>query len=1135
PSPAPAVGDLVEVSGPIQEYHGLTQLNGGTVTVLSSGNPLPDPSVVTTLDLNQEMWESVFVRVEGLTVTNPDLGNGEWQVDDGSGPAVIDDMGNYTYAPLLDDTLDYVQGPLNYGYSAFKIEPRDDGDIGLPVPPPALVINEFLADPASGLAGDANGDGTRDSSQDEFIEIVNNSDADLDISGGTLEDGFSVRHTFPANTIVPANCAIVVFGGGTPTGAFGGTVVQTASTDALGLNNGGDVITLSVDSTIQVVAYGSEGSDNQSLTLDPDITGSTFVKHSEATGSGGSLFSPGTRIDGSSFAGCGTVFGNCGDPATFIHDIQGNGLASPMDGATDVVIEGVVVGDFQTSSNLRGFFLQEEDADADGDTATSDGIFVYDGSTPAVDVNVGDVVRVMGEVTEFYDLTELTNISDVVICSSGSSASPATVTLPVASLDDWEQYEGMLINIPQTLYATGNYYQGRYGEVDLSVNERLDIPTNVVLPGAAAIALQDLNDRSRIQLEDGRTIQNPVPAPYIGDGGTLRAGDTIPELTGVLHYSFDYYEVHPVGAVNFGRENARDATPPDTGGTLQIASFNVLNYFSTLDDNGAICGPTGGMGCRGADDADEFARQRAKIIAAIVAMDADVIGLMELENHATDAALQDLVNGLNAVAGAGTYAYVNTGPVGTDAIKVAFIYQPGTVAPVGAYAVLDSSVDPTFIDTKNRPALAQTFVENATGEAFTVAVNHLKSKGSDCNDLNDPDMGDGQGNCNMTRTAAAAALVNWLATDPTGSGDPDLLIIGDLNAYAMEDPITVIKDGGYTDLLESFVDASTYSYVFMGQSGYLDHALANADLTTQVTGVVAWHINADEPPALDYNDYNQLAGLYNPDQYRASDHDPVIVGLNLLTDSDGDGIPDDADNCPDTPNPGQEDIDNDGIGDACDDCQDVDQDTVCDDVDNCPDTPNPGQEDIDNDGIGDACDDCQDVDQDTVCDDVDNCPDAPNPGQEDTDNDGIGDACDDCQDVDQDTVCDDVDNCPSVPNPGQEDTDGNGVGDACELDDLAPVSWVKRLRPIRFGPTFRVRWKGNDPGGSGIHCYNVQFRDGRGPWQDWQTCTTDKSTMFSGERGHLYRFRSQAVDNAGNVEDWSPVPDAWTYVLRRWW
>ena len=123
------------------------------------------------------------------------------------------------------------------------------------------------------------------------------------------------------------------------------------------------------------------------------------------------------------------------------------------------------------------------------------------------------------------------------------------------------------------------------------------------------------------------------------------------------------------------------------------------------------------------------------------------------------------------------------------------IYRPAVVTPVGDFELLTPADDPRFIDTKNRPTLAQTFQENATGARFTVAVNHLKSKGSDCLDVGDPDLGDGQGNCNQTRSAAAQALVDWLATDPTGSGDPDFLIMGDLNSYAMEDPIDEIKAG----------------------------------------------------------------------------------------------------------------------------------------------------------------------------------------------------------------------------------------------------------------------------------------------------------------------------------------------------
>jgi predicted extracellular nuclease len=313
----------------------------------------------------------------------------------------------------------------------------------------------------------------------------------------------------------------------------------------------------------------------------------------------------------------------------------------------------------------------------------------------------------------------------------------------------------------------------------------------------------------------------------------------------------------------------------------KVASFNVLNYFTTIDTGAWICGPAGDMECRGADSADEFTRQRDKIISALVAMDADVIGLIEIENpradDLTDDALLDLVSGLNDAAGAGTYAFIDTGTIGTDAIKQAFVYKPGEVTPVGSYAILDSSVDPMFVDTLNRPALAQTF-QHETGEVFTVVVNHLKSKGSSCSDVGDPDIGDGQGNCNLTRTAAATALVNWLATDPTTSGDPDFLIIGDLNAYAMEDPVAVIKEAGYTNLIESFIGPDAYSYVYYGQAGYLDHALSTSSLAARVEGVTEWHINGDEPSALNYNDYNQPY-LYNPDPFSSSDHDPVIVGF----------------------------------------------------------------------------------------------------------------------------------------------------------------------------------------------------------------------------------------------------------------
>ncbi len=347
--------------------------------------------------------------------------------------------------------------------------------------------------------------------------------------------------------------------------------------------------------------------------------------------------------------------------------------------------------------------------------------------------------------------------------------------------------------------------------------------------------------------------------------------------------TFGLYRVQPTQYGTYSVVNARPPAPADVGGSVTVAAMNQLNFFPTLDLGPDICGPAQTLECRGADTAEEFDRQRVKLLSALSQLDADVIGLNEIENTPGVDPAQNLVDGLNDIFGAGTYATIDTGTIGTDAIKVGIIYRTATVVPVGSHAILDSTVDPRFIDTKSRPVLAQTFEEIATGGRFTVAVNHLKSKGSDCNDVGDPDTGDGSGNCNGTRTLAAQALVDWLATDPTGSGDPDSLIIGDLNSYDKEDPIDAILAGGYTDLVAQYLGEHAYSFVFDGQVGYLDHALASASLAPQVTGVAEWHINADEPSLLDYDmSFKQPAqeALFEPNAYRSADHDPVIVGLD---------------------------------------------------------------------------------------------------------------------------------------------------------------------------------------------------------------------------------------------------------------
>ena len=585
---------------------------------------------------------------------------------------------------------------------------------------------------------------------------------------------------------------------------------------------------------------------------------------------------------------------------TAVHDVQGSGSVSPLDGQR-VTVLGIVTGDFQDGdadlqSDLNGFYLQEENVDAD--PATSDGVFVFDGSTPSVDVSVGDRVTVDGAVTEYFGETQIT-ASNVEITAAGAGIIaeteinlPASVT--VANSDgeliaDLEQFEGMLVKFPQTLTVTGLFNLERYGEILLSQNGRLVQFTNASAPSVAGYAahLDQIAARS-VMLDDGRSTQSADPIRYLIPSSS-RIGDTTTDLTGNIRFSRgsggygkEIYRLVPTSEPSWVPANARPMGTPTVGGTLKVASFNLLNFFTTFDTGQKICGPSGDSNCRGAESQQEFDRQRAKIITALLLLDADIVGLIELENSSSDA-IQSLVDGLNAKAGAGTYAFVDTGTIGTDAIRVGFLYKPANVSTTGAFAVLDSTVDSRFDDSRNRPTLAQSFTQNSNGAILTVAVNHLKSKGSSCTSTGDPDQHDGQKNCNATRSAAAVAMGDWLETDPTASGDPDVLIIGDLNADIREDPVTTLEAAGYDNLFENLLGMDSYSYIFAGQAGALDHALASQSLVGQVTGVMDWHINADESPAHDYNlNFGRDPAIFDSSvPYRASDHDPIVVGLDL--------------------------------------------------------------------------------------------------------------------------------------------------------------------------------------------------------------------------------------------------------------
>jgi uncharacterized protein len=586
----------------------------------------------------------------------------------------------------------------------------------------------------------------------------------------------------------------------------------------------------------------------------------------------------------------------CGDPYTPIYDIQGDGMSTPLYGQ-EVATEGIVVGDFQEGK--YGFFIQ--DPDGDGDESTSDGIFVY-ASSSIKDVSEGDHVRVRGTATEYYELTQIGSVSQVWLCATGLPLpDPVELSLPVESVDDFEPYEGMLVTFPQDLVISEYYNFGRYGEIVLT-SERHMTPTALFEPGPDAIAAAEAYLLDRITLDDGSNVQNPDPAIHPNGleftlDNLFRGGDWVTNVTGVMDYGYNLYRIQPTQGADYTPINHRTAIPEIDEGDIKITSFNVYNYFTTLDNQGWICGPSGEMECRGADNAEELERQRAKILAALSIIDADVVGLMEVENDrpgpAPDYAVADLVAGLNDLIGAGTYDYIPTGSIGMDAIKVALIYKPANVTPVGEHAILDSTFNPLFLDDYNRPVLAQTFMDNLSGELFTVAVNHLKSKGSDCEAVGDPDLGDGAGNCNITRTNAAKVQVEWLASDPTGTGVDYFLIIGDLNSYDKEDPIDAIKagldeilgtDDDYFDMIYEILGEEAYSYVFDGQIGYLDYIMVSANLVDYVTDLAIWHINADEASLIDYDTtYKKAAqaAIYAPDAYRSSDHDPVIITLTF--------------------------------------------------------------------------------------------------------------------------------------------------------------------------------------------------------------------------------------------------------------
>lgn len=578
--------------------------------------------------------------------------------------------------------------------------------------------------------------------------------------------------------------------------------------------------------------------------------------------------------------------------------VQGPGARSPFEGRA-LSVTGIVSGDFQDhdedrSRALGGFYLQSEAPD--DDPRSSEGLFVYEGRRNLADVATGDRVRVEGQVQEHYGETQL--LARTVTVLGRGAVRPSTLQLPAAQVArnsdgepvaDLEAYEGMLVRFPEALAVTDLYELERFGTLGLASGGRLLQFTNIARPDAAAYAAHVESNATRsILLDDGRRDQNPDVLRWLhtADGDVVRAGDTFIDVAGNLRYArgsgesgAEGWRIMPMKSPEIRKLNPRPG-PPAVEGELRIASLNVLNYFGTVDTGAPACGPRGRQACRGADSADERERQLAKIVTTLSMLDADIVGLVELGNDGGKS-LADIVLALNREPGRGRYAAVDTGDVGSDAITTGLLYRTATVASAGPFAVLDGGVDARFDDRRNRPVLAQAFSDRRNGATLTVAVAHLKSKGSPCDRDGDPNTGDGQANCKLARTRAAEAMVDWLAADPANSGDPDILVIGDLNAYRMEDPLEIFAAAGYVNLAAG-LGVRSYTYVYDGQAGTLDYALASPTLAGQVTGFAEWHINADEAPLHDYNlEHGRRPDRFDPKvPYRAADHDPLLVGLD---------------------------------------------------------------------------------------------------------------------------------------------------------------------------------------------------------------------------------------------------------------
>lgn len=588
-------------------------------------------------------------------------------------------------------------------------------------------------------------------------------------------------------------------------------------------------------------------------------------------------------------------------PTHAIAAVQGTAAASLLVGQT-VTVSGVITADHRTGG-YSGVYIQTPGPDTT--PGASDAVFVLlpaGSSTGAI----GDLVHVTGVVQESFTTTQINATgagSDLHVEQAGVGV-PAPTPLPSSVLGSArEAFEGMLVAPQGTYRVVSSHNLNRFGELWLNAGSAMPVEAFEMQPptlknaagqdtgvNPAAAALTTANRNSRILLDDGWSIEirfrdgtdnpdHPADQPYFTKDVVVRNGDTpvFPASGYVMRFDFNEWRLQPPTPITsesaanlkptFTSTNPRPAAPPAVGGDIQIAAFNVLNYFTTFTEDNP--------NARGADNAEQFAVQKAKIVKAINALDADIVALQEIENsvklgEAPDEALKDLVAGLNAAAGAGTWAYVKTPAVLhdaaiTDFITNAIIYKPAVVKPSGeAQTIIDEAV----WDIAREP-IAQTF---KYGKQFvTVVANHFKSKTPP-----DPTPQPNQDAFNDERVEEAESLLAF-AKSLQVDRKVDVYLVGDFNSYSREDPMTVFAKAGWSDVLP-IKARGQYTYTFDGELGSLDHVIASPSAFDKVVKAGVWSINSPEWLGREYSNV-AAETVEEATVYRSSDHDPMLVGV----------------------------------------------------------------------------------------------------------------------------------------------------------------------------------------------------------------------------------------------------------------